>query len=225
MASSTTETSAKRVMLVDDHPIVRDGLSQLLEQDPMLTVAAQAGGVSEALAAVAKEKPDLVVVGLSLADGEGMNLLRQMKEKHPGTPVLVLSVHDETLHAEQVLRIGARGYVMKRESTTTVFNAIHKVLRGEIYLSEQMASRLLGKLAGGKGGGVERSMFGRLSDRELQVFEMIGRGEPPRVIASRLGLSVKTVDAHRERIKEKLGVKNGTELMRFAVSYNLDRLG
>ncbi|HZZ42934.1 MAG TPA: response regulator transcription factor [Tepidisphaeraceae bacterium] len=216
------ETDIKRVLLVDAHPILRDGVALIIRDDPRLEVSGRVGNENEAIEAIEQDRPDIVVAGLMLGEGGGMELLRKLHERWPELPVLILSMHDEVLHAERVLRTGARGYVMKQEPTQTVLAAIHKVLRGEIYLSESMASRLLVKLAGGRSPEDSANSLGRLSDRELQVFEMIGRGEPPRDIARHLGLSVKTVDAHRERIKEKLGVKSGNELMRYAVSYQMN---
>jgi DNA-binding NarL/FixJ family response regulator len=223
--AESTKGDRRRVMLVDDHPIVREGLARLIDGDAGLEVVAQAGGEAEALGVLEGARADVVVVDLSLGEGSGMGLLRRLREAAPSVPVLVLSMHDETLHAERVLRLGARGYVMKQEATETVLAAIRKVLRGEIYLSDRMASVLLGKLAGGAIDEGASARLGGLSDREMEVFEAIGRGEPPREIARRLGLSVKTVDAHRERIKEKLGLSNGNQLVRYAVSYSLDRLG
>jgi DNA-binding NarL/FixJ family response regulator len=226
--TGATWAGVKHVLLVDDHPIVRQGLAQFIDLNADLKVCGEASGETGALEAVERRRPDAVVVDLSLRDGSGLELIRKLHEARPGLPVLVLSMHDETLHAERVLRLGARGYVMKQEATETVLAAIRKVLRGEIYLSERMASRLLGKLTGARAaaeGSAAAAALGRLSDREMQVFEMIGRGEPPREIAAKLGLSVKTVDAHRERIKEKLGLRSGNELLRYAVSYNMDRLG
>lgn len=226
MTNGMRAAGVKQVVLVDDHPVVRQGLAQFIDLSADLRVCAEASGEAEALEVVERCRPDAVVVDLSLRDGSGLELIRQLREMRPAMPVLVLSMHDEALHAERVLRSGARGYVMKQEATDTVLTALRRVLRGEIYLSERMASRLLGKLAGGAAAEMEGpKTLGGLSDREFQIFEMIGRGEPPRDIAQKLGLSVKTVDAHRERIKEKLGLKSGNELLRYAVSYNMDRLG
>jgi DNA-binding NarL/FixJ family response regulator len=221
----TEKSGVKRVLLVDDHPIVRQGLAQMIDQEADLQVCGQAQGAVEAMEAIGREAPDVAVVDLSLPDGNGIDLVKQIRERWPGLAVLVLSMHDESLHAERALRAGAKGYIMKQEATETVLTAIRRVLHGDTYVSERMAERMLAKLVQGKAASPGGSPLERLSDREFQIFEMIGRGEVPREIAKQLGLSVKTVEAHRERIKEKLDLKSGAELIRLAMSYSLQGKG
>lgn len=208
----------RRVLLVEDHPIVRQGLTELIEQEPDLSVCGVAASVPEALQAIAAEQPDIALVDLSLQDTSGIELIKDIKARQPQLPVLVLSMHDETLYAERALRAGARGYIMKEEATERVMTAIRKVLSGEIYLSERMSARLVSKLVDGPpttgGAPVER-----LSDRELQVFEMIGRGIGTRQIAEALHISVKTIETHRERIKTKMRLANNSELVQHAMQW------
>jgi DNA-binding NarL/FixJ family response regulator len=211
-----------KILLVDDHPIVRQGLHLMLAAEPDIEVCGQAKDVPEALEMIAKYAPDLVVADLSLSGLSGLDLIKDVKVKQLSMPVLILSMHDETVQAERALRAGARGYVMKQEATGTVITAIRQVLAGHIYLSDRMSSKLLGKLAGGAGGGTA-SPIERLSDREFQVFTLIGQGIGPRAIAEKLGLSVKTVEAHRENIKAKLGLGSGNELIRYAMQYLMDQ--
>jgi DNA-binding NarL/FixJ family response regulator len=209
------------VLLIDDHPIVRQGLSQLINQEPDLHVSAEAASAREALDSLEKSRPDVAIVDISLEDRSGIELIKDLRNRDPELPILALSMHDEALYAERALRAGAKGYIMKQEATEQVMNAIRKVLEGQIYVSERMASRLLDQFVGAKPG-EDESPLGRLSDRELEIFSMIGRGLGTREIANKLFLSIKTVEAHREHIKEKLKLKSGTELMRMAVQYALE---
>jgi DNA-binding NarL/FixJ family response regulator len=211
-----------RILLVDDHPIVRQGLALMLAAEADFEICGQAKDVAEALEMIAKTSPDLVVADLSLSGLSGLDLVKEIKAKHSALPALILSMHDETVQAERALRAGARGFVMKQEATGTIITAIRQVLSGHIYLSDRMSSKLLGKLAGGAGGGTA-SPIERLSDREFQVFTLIGQGIGPRAIAEKLGLSVKTVEAHRENIKAKLGLGSGNELIRYAMQYLMDQ--
>ena len=207
-------------MLVDDHPIVRQGLRLMIDLEPDLVVCGEAQSEREARTAIRELQPDVVVVDISLAQGDGLELVRDAHAQHPELPMLVLSMHDELLYAERALRAGAKGYVMKQEATEKVMEGIRRVLAGELYVSEKMAARLMSQAVSSKGA-PEENPLSRLSDRELEVFTMIGHGVGTREIAKKLFLSVKTVEAHREHIKEKLNLKNGTELMRFAVQYTL----
>jgi DNA-binding NarL/FixJ family response regulator len=211
-----------RLLLVDDHPIVRQGLALMLGNEQDLEVCGQAKDVPEALELVAKLSPDLIVADLSMSGLSGLDLVKDIKAKYGAMPVLVLSMHDETVQAERALRAGARGYVMKQEATGTIITAVRQVLAGHIYLSDRMSSKLLGKLAGNGTIGTA-SPIERLSDREFQVFTLIGQGIGPRAIAEKLGLSVKTVEAHRENIKAKLGLGSGNELIRYAMQYLMDQ--
>jgi DNA-binding NarL/FixJ family response regulator len=221
MSEQPAKTEATRVLLVDDHPIIRQGLAQIIDHEVDLSVCAAVASAAEAIDSVEQLSPDIAVVDLSLAGTSGLDLIRMMHTRWPQLPILVLSMHDETLQAERILRAGARGYVMKQEATETVLDAIRKVVRGGMYLSETMESRMLNKLVG-TSPNESGSPLERLSDREFQIFEMLGRGELPRDIAPKLSLSVKTVEAHRERIKEKLKMKSSNELLRFAITYVMD---
>ena len=209
-----------RVMLVDDHPIVRQGLANLIDAEDDLVVCAQAENADEALAALPEARADVVVIDVALGERSGLELVKDVRARWPDMPMLVLSMHDEMLFAERALRAGAKGYIMKQEATEKVMEGIRRVLGGELYVSEKMAARLMSQAVNNKGSPKENPLA-RLSDRELEVFTMIGHGLGTREIAGRLILSVKTVEAHREHIKEKLNLKNGTELMRFAVQYTL----
>jgi DNA-binding NarL/FixJ family response regulator len=214
----TRASRTTRVLLVDDHPIVRRGLAELIDQEPGFSVCGEAQNAQEALDSVAALQPDLAVVDVSLQGTSGIELIKDVKIRYPDMLVLVLSMHDETLYAERVLRAGARGYVMKEEATEKLMTAIRKVLSGQIYLSEKMAARALSKFIHGARD-TNGSPLECLSDRELQVFELIGRGRGTRQIAETLHLSVKTIESHREHIKSKLNLTRSTELMQHAIQW------
>lgn len=207
-----------RVLVVDDHPVVRQGLKLLLSQESDMAVCAEAGSAREALRQVQEAAPDVVVADISLRDESGLELVKSLKIRHPQIPVLVLSIHDETLYAERMLRAGARGYVMKEAPPEQVVTAIRRVRAGQIAVSEAMSARLLEKLIGG---GVEPSdsPIDCLTDRELQVFGLIGKGLSTRRIAERLHLSVKTIEAHRANIKRKLNLPDAMALVRQAFDW------
>lgn len=215
-----------RVLVVDDHPVVRAGLSQLLSSEPGLEVCAEASGVEDALAALAAAledpagPPDLAVVDVMLPDGCGLDLVRELLDRSPALPILVVSVHDELLFAERALRAGARGFLNKQEPADELIRAIREILSGGTWLSASIRERWERR-----GGDPAVPTFPPseldLSDRELQVFALIGRGAPTGEIARRLELSVKTVESYREKIKLKLGLDNGNELMRRAVEWSL----
>lgn len=209
---------ASRVLIVDDHPILRHGIAQLVQRESDLDPCAEAGSVDEALAVLASQAIDLVIVDLSLNDQSGMDLVRIVRERHPGVKCLVLSMHDEKLHAERALRAGARGYVMKQEATKKIVTALRSVRDGRIYLSEAIASQMLERLASAPSGEVAApaSPLALLSDRELEVLRLIGRGMRTGEIARSLHRSVHTVEAHRANIKRKLGLKTAGELARAA---------
>jgi len=209
-----------RVLLVDDHPIVRQGLAMLINAEPDLMVCGEASTGAEALQLVRTSEPDVAMIDIALDDRSGVELIREIRGMLPDLPMLALSMHDESLYAERVLRAGGRGYVMKQEATENMLTAIRRVLAGEIYLSARMSTRLLGQFASAPRG-ENVSPISRLTDRELEVFTMIGRGLSTREIAEKLFLSVKTVEAHREHIKEKLGLRSSVELVRHAVQFNL----
>jgi DNA-binding NarL/FixJ family response regulator len=207
-----------RVLLVDDHPIVRQGLSQLVGQEPDMEVCGEAESASAALKAIAALKPTVAVVDLSLKQSSGLELIKDIKVRHPDLPVLVLSMHDESFYAERALRAGARGYMMKEEAAEKIRDGIRRVAGGEVYVSDAMASRLLSTLVSGPrplgGSGADL-----LSDRELEVFELIGRGVATRTIAAQLHLSIKTIESHRANIKRKLNLQSATELMQRAMQW------
>jgi DNA-binding NarL/FixJ family response regulator len=207
-----------RVMLVDDHPIVRQGISLLIAQEPDMEVCAEAEGVAEALEAIGRTRPNVVVVDLTLKEGLGLELIKDVKVRYPKVLAMVYSMRDETFYAERVLRAGARGYVTKEEGGQTVIEAIRKVLAGQIFLSDAMASKMIGQFVGGPTDAPVDSIH-NLTDRELEVFELIGLGLPTREIAQRLHLSPKTVDSHREHIKEKLQIDNATDLLKHAIEW------
>jgi DNA-binding NarL/FixJ family response regulator len=208
----------RKVLLVDDHPITRQGLAQLVGNEPDLVVCGEAQDASGAITAVATLKPALVVVDLSLPGRSGLELIKDLAATHPEVFTLVLSMHDEMLYAERVLRAGARGYLMKQEGGLKVIEAIRRILEGQIYVSERMGARILEAFSGRRAGGAE-SPVGRFSDREFEVFQMIGEGLGTREIAGRLGLSIKTVEVHRAHLKEKLQVRDAPGLVREAVRW------
>ncbi len=204
-----------RVLLVDDHPILRQGLARLINEQKDLMVCGEFEDAAKALDSIENIKPDAAIVDISLKGASGIELLKNIKVRFPQLLVLVLSMHDESLYAERALRAGASGYIMKQEATEQVLVALRKVLGGEIYLSEPMSSKLMHQLVGGKP--TAGSLLERLSDRELEIFGLIGQGRGTRQIAEQLHLSVKTVESHRAHIKEKLNLKNATELVHRAI--------
>jgi DNA-binding NarL/FixJ family response regulator len=212
-------TSRKsRVLLVDDHPIVREGLVRLIDQEPDLAVCGTAVDARQALAAVSASAPDVAIVDVSLDGSHGIELVRDLKARHPGLHVLMLSMHDESLYAERALRAGAKGYLMKRESPQRLLQAIRCVMGGGLCFSEAVTNAVLQNVAGTKRGTAPLPMD-RLSDRELQILELIGHGRTTRQIAEELHVSVKTVQAHREHLKEKLQLDSATALARYAVNW------
>ena len=205
-----------KILLVDDHPILRQGLAQMINEEKELMVCGQFEEASKALDAVISLKPDAAIVDISLKGSSGIELLKNIKVQYPKLLVLVLSMHDESLYAERALRAGASGYIMKQEATDQVLVALRKVLNGEIYLSEKMSSKLMHQLVSGRATDAG-SLMERLSDRELEIFGLIGEGRGTRQIAEQLHLSVKTIESHRAHIKEKLNLKNATELVHRAI--------
>ena len=222
MKKSTKRSGVKAkratVFIVDDHSIVRRGLKQLIGQEADLVVCGQAEDAQTALEAMKKLVPDVALVDLSLDGDSGLELIKDIKVRYPKVAVLVLSMHDETFYAERVLRAGAMGYIMKRQVAGQILAAIRRVLSGEIYLSDPMAAKILRKVAGGKAEAVG-SPIERLSDRELEVFQLIGIGLGTRHIAERISRSVKTVETYREHIKLKLDLKDSTELTQTAIQW------
>ena len=213
-----SEHSSSRILIVDDHPIVREHLKGLIEQQKDLTVCACVANAADAMKAVAALTPNLAIVDLSLKDTHGLDLVKNMACHYPKLPVLVLSMHDESLFADRVLAAGARGYITKQEATSSIMTAIRKVLQGDVYLSDQMTARLLrNAVAGNENKAVPT--ISQLTDRELQVFQLIGHGLTTRQIGQQLHVDVKTVETYRFRIKEKLHLSNATALLQHAIQW------
>jgi DNA-binding NarL/FixJ family response regulator len=217
MSESNPETH--RLLIVDDHPLFREGLRQIIERDPDLNVCGEAANSAEALALIPRIHPDLVLVDISLGGSSGIDLIKAIKSQYDELPVLVVSMHEESLYAERALRAGAMGYIMKHEPGKTVKAAIHKVLGGEMYLSEKMSSTVISKFMRGQGDR-PASPIELLSDRELEVFRMLGQGKGTRQIAHDLDITVATVNSFRNRIKEKLHLKTATEVMLHAIQWS-----
>lgn len=209
-----------KIIIVDDHPIVRQGIALLINQQPDLDVCCEAGSAEEALEMLAKGADSIrvAIVDLSLGGMSGLELVKTLRARHPEMSVLVMSMHDESLYAERVLRAGARGYIMKQEATEKILTALRQILRGEIYVSDRMRTRMLERLIDNRGEPSE-SPLASLSDRELEVLRLIGRGMSTGEIARDLCRSVKTIEAHRANIKEKLSLRGGAELVRFAIQW------
>jgi len=208
--------SPRRILIVEDHPIFRMGLADLIQQEQDLIVCGAAEDVNSACKAIAQLRPDLVIVDLSLKKSNGFDLLHQVKAIDHKLPVLVLSMHDEKIHAERCLCAGARGYINKKEASESVITAIRHILKGNIFLSETMIAAIFNKFQG-KPSDLALAPLDTLTSRELEVFDLIGRGLVSADIARQLNVSIKTIGTHKERIKEKLGVKHSAELARYAV--------
>jgi DNA-binding NarL/FixJ family response regulator len=213
MATPNGKTKKRRVFVVDDHPVVRDGLRGVIEQQPDLMVCGEAAEAAEALANIPSASPDLVLVDLSLAHSSGLDLLKDLVIQHPGIAIIVLSMHDEMIYADRVLRAGARGYLMKAESSQSLLTAIRRVLAGKVFVSDNVMTSIAAKLGKYKS---DVAPVKRLSDRELQVFELMGQGMSTSDIAKQMHLSMKTVQAYVARAKEKFGVPSLKELLREA---------
>lgn len=219
-----SRAARRRVLIVDDHPIVRQGLKRMIETEPDMEVCGEAATEAQARRAIRELTPDIVIVDLALQEGDGLELVRDVHAHHPDVPMLVLSMHDETIYAERLLAEGASGYIMKQAAADQLLNALRAVLRGERYLSEQLA-QTLGVRDGGAGGDVVDPVR-RLSNRELQVLNLVGRGVSSRDIAAELGLSVKTVESHRQSIKRKLNLATNSQLLQYAINgFNWRRSG
>ena len=206
------------ILVVDDHPMMRQGLAALINNEPDLTVCCEAESAGQAMDAIALRKPDLVIADITLPDKSGLELIKDIQAMHPGLRVLVVSMHDESLYAERVLRAGGRGYVMKQEGGKRLMEGIRRVLAGDVYVSDKMSKRIL-EIFTGQRGNSSGSPVERLTDREFEVFQLIGEGKATRDIAGKLHLSVKTVEVHRLHIKEKLELKTAAELIHFAVRW------
>jgi DNA-binding NarL/FixJ family response regulator len=209
-------TDVARVLIVDDHPVVRQGIVRMIEQEPDMTVCGEAETPEDAMAAIAAEHPTIVLADLSLGNSPGLEMIRQIRASNPELPVLVLSMHDESIWAERVLRAGACGFVMKQEKPRVLIQRLRQALAGNICLSEAMSERLLRKFTGHKQAPTD-SEVEALGDREMEVLQLLASAMSSRDIAATMHVSVKTVEAHRENIKRKLGLTSAAELLRFAV--------
>ena len=220
MKKSSLEKS--RILIVDDHPLFCEGLGRMIDRHPSLKVCGQAPDAASAMKAVAELRPDLVLVDISLEGTNGIDLIKSLRAKYEDLPLLVVSMHEESLYAERALRAGAQGYVMKNQPIQIVRAAIFKVLDGEVFLSEKMSSSVLSKLLLGKRD-EHVSSVEQLSDRELQVFQMLGEGKSSRQVAEELDLTIPTIHSFRNRIKEKLQLHNATELVMHANQWIQER--
>jgi len=221
MKSPKTNAAAagrRRILVVDDHPMTREGIAHLIRHEAGLAVAGEVGTARAALAAVKSDPPDLVLADLSLEERSGLDLIKDLHVLHAAIPVLVFSMHYESLYAERVLRAGARGYIMKSEGAAKLLDAIRCVLRGDVYLSEAMRDRAVFRFTHGPAA-LKGDNAAALSDRELEVFQLIGRALGTQEIATRLQISTSTVETHRAHIKNKLGLRTATELVRAAVEW------
>ena len=216
--ASPGKSQKKRILIVDDHPMMRQGLAQLIGNEPDLLVCCEAENAHQALEAISKSLPDLVLADIAMPGRNGLELIKDIQAMNPGLAVLVISMYDESLYAERVLRAGGRGYIMKQEGGKKLMEAIRHVLDGQIYVSEKMSSRIL-EIFSGRGSESGGSGVGSLSDREFEVFQLIGQGHSTRAIAERLHLSAKTVEVHRVNIKTKLKIGTASELIRHAVRW------
>lgn len=209
----------KRILIVDDHPVMRMGLQQLINSKANLEVCGEAGSAKEAMQQVAKLKPDLVLLDMALPDGHGLEVLKDLAVVHEDVDTLVLSSNDESVYAERALKAGARGYIMKEAAATHLVTAIETILDGQIYVSKQMSQLIVEMFTGKKRKGHTSSPIEKLTDREFEVFQLIGEGKGSRDVAGQLGVSIRTIDAHRAHIKEKLGLKDSNALVRQAVRW------
>jgi DNA-binding NarL/FixJ family response regulator len=214
-----SKNAVKHVLIVDDHPMMRQGLAQLIDNEPDLKVVAEADTGGQGLDIIIGQKLDLALIDISLPDKNGLELIKDVHTLKQELPILIVSMHDEALYAERVLRAGARGYIMKQEGGKKLLHAIRQVLAGQIYVSEKMSSRILETISGRRPE-ESASPVARLSDREFEVFQLIGQGKGTKEIAQHLNLSVKTVEVHRAKIKEKLSLLTATDLVRYAVRWS-----
>lgn len=221
MNDADARGAARRVLLVEDHPIVRQGLKRLIGSEPGLVVCGEAETLHEARQAIQAQAPDVVVADLSLKDGDGIDLVKDIRAHHPGLPVLVLSMHDESVYAARLLSAGANGYIMKHAASEQFIVALRRVLGGDIYVSDAVAPQL-GRHRDNAEPAAGASPVSLLSNRELQILQMIGRGLSSREMAATLHLSIKTIEAHRHRIKGKLQLASGAQLVQFAANWVAD---
>ena len=210
----------RRILVVDDHPIVRQGLALMINRECDLVVCGEAEDATGAMLVLASARPDVLIVDISLNGPDGLDLLKNIRTTHPTLPVLILSMHDESIYAERALRAGANGYIMKQEATEKVLVAVRRILHGEVYVSDRIASKILKHYITGAGT-VRNSSVADLSDRELEVFRLIGEGHGTRQIAEELHISIKTVESYQAHIKEKLSLRSSRELMQHAIQWSM----
>lgn len=218
-AQSAQSAAKKSILIVDDHPVFRAGLMGLVGMEPDLAVAGEACDAAAALDAVGQLQPDLVLLDMSLPGKSGLELLKDLRAAHPRVPVLIISMHDETLYAERVIRAGGRGYLMKQEGPEKMIKAIRRVLAGSISVSERISALILDALSGSREHSDGAASISTLTDREFEIYRLLGQGKETQEIAQLLHLSSKTVDTHRSHIKTKLGLKNNTELVHHATRW------
>jgi DNA-binding NarL/FixJ family response regulator len=223
-AQITTQTKKCKVLLVDDHPIVRQGLALLIDREADLCVCGEADGAYSAFQAISALQPDIVVLDISLSGPDGLDVLKEIRMKTENLPVLILSMHDESIYAERAMRAGANGYIMKQEATEKVLVAIRRILQGEVYLSDRLTNTMLQQYVRGIPS-PKRSPLVNLTDRELEVFRLIGEGHGTRQIADELHLSVKTIESYQAHIKEKLALRNSRELLQHAIEWTVNLKG
>lgn len=220
MNTSEASTSKKKIFIVDDHPIVREGLALMVNREPDLVVCGDAEEASAALQAINADRPDFLIIDISLSGPDGLELLKSIRTRHPNLPVLVLSMHDESIYAERALRAGANGYIMKQEATDRVLVAVRQILSQKVYVSDRVANRMLQQYISGSTSS-KQSSIADLSDRELEVFRLIGDGHSTRMIAEELHLSIKTVESYQAHIKDKLSLRTGRELVQRAIQWSI----
>src|SRR5277367_548107 len=220
-AAKSQGVTKKAVFIVDDHPLLRQGLALLINREPDLTVCGEAEEAQTAMREIAARKPDILIADISLNGPDGLDLLKNLRTLYPDLPVLILSMHDESIYAERALRARANGYIMKQEATEKVLVAVRRILGGDIYLSDRMANKLLHQYVSGQNASSTsvnlNSQLSVLSDRELEVFRLIGEGRSTRQIAEKLHLSIKTVETYQAHIKDKLSLRSGRELVQHAI--------
>ncbi|HWY04490.1 MAG TPA: response regulator transcription factor [Candidatus Acidoferrum sp.] len=221
LKTQSPAAAKRRILVVDDHPIVRQGLALMLNREADLVVCGEAEDANGAMLVMTSAHPDVLILDISLNGPDGLDLLKTIRTTHPTLPVLILSMHDESIYAERALRAGANGYIMKQEATEKVLVAVRRILTGEIYVSDRVANKLLKHYITGSGS-LRNSSIADLSDRELEVFRLIGEGHSTRQIAEELHISVKTVESYQAHIKEKLSLRSSRELMQHAIQWSMN---
>ncbi len=218
MEKAGNRNARRSVFIVDDHPLVRQGLKMLLDMQGDLRVVGEAADTQQALEEIAKTKPDLAIIDIGLKGADGLELTKSLHKRSPRLAVLILSIYDEAIYAERALKAGARGYIMKKEANEELLNAVRRVLAGKVYLSENFSSLLLEKIVG-RDTGAKTLLVENLTDREMEVLRLVGMGRKNQEMASMLGLSHKTIQVYKEKIKKKLNLKNSSELAHYAINW------